>query len=203
MAKKSEKICLLSKFNCFFKFAIRTLLILVAIILLLIFLLVSIYFVDSLFNVASGKKNSPLFGAYVVVTESMVPSIEVNDAIVVIRTDEINVSDVITFFSRDKYYYGMTITHRVIGKQLDNTGDYTYKTKGDNNDLADTALVSSDDIYGKVILTIPKFGHVQSFVTSPFGFLISIFVPIFLVVIYEVWRIILLLKKRSKQMEMI
>lgn len=202
MAQNVKKGNLFCKFNCFLKVVIRSLLVVVAIILLLFFLLVSIYFVDSLCNVASGNKNNPLFGAYVVVTESMVPSIKVNDAIVVKRTDEVNIGDIITFFSRDKYYYGLTITHRVIGKQLDDSGNYVYRTKGDNNVLADTARVGSNDIYGKVILTIPKFGYVQNFVASPFGFIISIFVPIVFVVVYEVWRIISLLRKRHKQLEL-
>lgn len=151
------------------------------------------------------SNSSPLLGAYIIVSESMVPTIEVNDAIVVRRVEEeeLKIGDIITFTSTDRIYNGLTITHRIVGIQEDATGNYIYRTKGDNNLLADTALVNLDNIYGKVILKIPKLGYLQKFVSSTTGFILSIVLPVIIVVIYEVLRIRKLLKQQNEELEII
>ena len=47
----------------------------------------SCYYIDLLINVKNGKETNPLFSAYVIVSPSMVPTIDVNDAIVIKRID--------------------------------------------------------------------------------------------------------------------
>lgn len=205
MANKNKKRKKFSKSTDIVKFVIRSFLIAIFVILLILFIFLFIHFVDSLYNVEKGESTNPLFGAYVIVTESMVPTINVNDAIIVKRVDdkEINIGDIITFSSVDKYYFGKTITHRVIEIKNTGSGNYIYKTKGDNNSLADDALVNFNNIYGKVILRIPKVGYVQKFVTSPFGFVSSIVLPILLVIIYEVWRVRKTIKLRNDEIEIL
>lgn len=157
------------------------------------------------FRLNNGKEKKSLFGTYIIVSESMVPTIKVNDAIVVKRVDNDNleIGDIITFCSSDRIYKGLTITHRIIGIQKKSNGDNIYRTKGDNNVLADTALVDFDNIYGKVILKIPKIGYIQKFVSSTTGFIVSIFIPIFVVIVYEVLRIRNLIKKQDEEIEIL
>ncbi len=152
-----------------------------------------------------GDVNSPLISAYVIVSESMIPTIKVNDAIVITRVNKgsLKVGDIITFRSNDRIYKGMTVTHRIIGIDKDIKGEDIYRTKGDNNYLADTALVDSGSIYGKVILKIPKIGYLQRFVSSTAGFVISIILPIIVVILYEVIRIKKLIKKQDEEIEII
>ena len=135
----------------------------------------------------------------------MVPTINVNDAIVVkrVKDNTLNIGDIITFSSNDVYFKGLTVTHRVVGKQLGVDGNYIYRTKGDNNSLEDTALVNVGNIYGKVVIKLPKIGYVQAFVSSPFGFIISIVLPVLLVLIYEIWRVIRVVKREYNNIDVL
>lgn len=151
------------------------------------------------------KDDIPFLGVYVIVSESMVPTIMVNDAIVVRRVEntDLKIGDIITFCSSDRMYKGLTVTHRLIGVQETTDGAYIYRTKGDNNTSPDTALVDFKNIYGKVVLKIPKFGYVKNFVSSSGGFVISIIIPILLVIVYEVLRIKKLIKSQDEEIEII
>lgn len=182
-------------------FIAKSFLVSVLILFIILIVCVVLYFCDSLYNIKRGNNKTPLFGAYVIVSQSMVPTIKVNDAIIIKRaeSDALEIGDIITFSSRASSYFGLTITHRIIEKQQSQSGDYVYRTKGDNNNSADSSLVQNSDIYGKVILKIPKIGYIQKFVSTPSGFIISILIPTSFVVIYDVIRIILLLKKRKEE----
>ncbi len=151
------------------------------------------------------SSNNSLFGAYVIVSESMIPTIDVNDAIVVkkISNSDLKIGDIITFNSKDYAYNGMTVTHRIVGIQKTASGEKIYRTKGDNNIFIDTALVDLNSIYGKVILIIPKIGYIKSFLTSIPGFLTIIVLPIIIVIVYEIYRIRKLLKRQKKEINSI
>ena len=152
-----------------------------------------------------GNKSNPLFNTYVIVSESMVPTIMVNDAIVTKRVDDysLEIGDIITFSSNDNFYKGLTVTHRIIGVQQLSDGSNVYRTKGDNNVLADSSLVDLDSVYGRVVFKIPKIGYVKKFVSSTSGFIISIILPIVFVVVYEVLRIKKLIRQQNDEIEII
>lgn len=202
-ALKSKKH--VKKFTYVSKLIIRSCLIAVFVILLSLFGVLAVCWGDSVYNASRGISKSPLLNAYVIVTESMVPTINVNDAIVVkrVKDNTLDIGDVITFSSNDLYFNGLTVTHRVVGKQLDVDGNYIYRTKGDNNALEDTALVNLDNIYGKVIMRLPKVGYIQAFVSSPTGFILSIIIPVLLVIVYECWRIAKTIKKKYAEVEIL
>lgn len=187
------------------KMLLRACLISVFVILLSLFGFIAICWGDAIYNSSKGFSKNPLFNAYVVITESMVPTINVNDAIVVkrVKDNTLDIGDIITFSSNDMYFKGLTITHRVVGKQLGMDGHYIYRTKGDNNALEDTALVDADSIYGKVVIRLPKVGYIQAFVSSPLGFVISIIIPVLLVIIYEIWRVTRIIKHEYKKIEIL
>ncbi len=196
---ENKKKTLTEVLSYLLKLVIRSFLIAVFIIGLLLMVLL---FSDSAANFQEDG-TGPRYLTYVIVTESMVPTIKVNDAVVVkrVKENQIQIGDIITFLSKNKYGQKRTITHRVVGKQFDDSGNYIYRTKGDNNIVEDTSLVSSESIYGKVVLKIPKIGYIKQFVSSPKGFVLSILVPILLVIIYEIYRIIKAIRIRNKKIE--
>lgn len=185
------------------KLILRACLIAVFFILLSVFGVMAVCWGDAVYNSSRGISKSPLLNAYVIVTESMVPTINVNDAIIVkrVKNNTLDIGDIITFSSNDIYFNGLTVTHRIVGKKLDVDGNYIYRTKGDNNSLEDTALVDLDNIYGKVVLRLPKIGYVQGFVSTPLGFVLSILIPVLMVVYYEAWRIYKTIKQRYAEVE--
>ena len=72
-------------------------------ILLVVVLMVGATVVDHFVSSNGSEKKSPLFGAYVIISPSMVPNINVYDAVVTIRSskEKIEMYDVITFLSKD------------------------------------------------------------------------------------------------------
>ena len=160
--------------------------------MLIMSILFGIYFVDLLTNVKSGNQKFPIFGSYVILTKSMIPTINVNDAVLVKRSEleEFDIGDIITFSSIDVANSGMTITHRIVGKQKDTEGNLAFRTKGDNNSRDDNAYVPYNNIYGKVILKMPKLGYVQNFISKPLGLIIGIFIPIFIVLFVDGFRVV-------------
>ena len=73
------------------------------------------YFID--IKKRAANVETPLYGAYVIVSGSMEPIIKIKDAIITRRVDsidDINVGDVVTYRAMDESYYGILITHRVV-----------------------------------------------------------------------------------------
>ena len=157
------------------------------------------YFLDLFINVKSGNYEHPLFSGYVIVSRSMVPTINVNDAILVKRenNDKYDVGDVITFLSEENNYDGYPITHRIIQKELINEKQSSYTTKGDNNMIADPDRVMTSDIYGRVMFVIPKLGYLKNFLAKPSNFFLCVLIPTLIVFIYDFSRIINAMNKRE------
>ena len=143
-------------------------------------ILAIVYIGDRFINMNNGKK--PIFGAYVVATPSMVPTLMVNDGIIVKRQNDFVVGDIITFDSEDPSFLGLNITHRVVHKEKLTNGEYVYKTKGDNNKVEDPTTVSLKNIYGKTVLKVPKVGYVKNIITNPFVLSFCLVVPLFIII---------------------
>lgn len=146
------------------------------------------------------KDKTPLFSTYVIVTPSMVPTIKIDDAIVVKRVDndKYRVGDIITFISSDAKYEGLTVTHRIVEKQKLDDKTSVYTTKGDNNNLIDPASVKTEDIYGKVLFKVPQVGKIQEFFSHPANYLMCLLIPAVLFIMYDMTKIFVLLKKKKK-----
>ena len=170
------------------------------ILLLLIGVTLLVYVLDIKIRAAKGDYSAPKFNAYVVLTGSMLPEIQVFDVVVTKKVDaaKLEERDVITFASADTRFLNTIITHRIIKKNYDSkTKSYNFQTKGDNNNVADSALVPQNKIYGKVILKIPKLGYLQEFLASRGGWIIVILIPCLTVISYDVVKL-LKKKKRNK-----
>lgn len=87
-----------------------------------------------------------LFGYSFLCVESgsMQDEIMVNDLIVITKTKDYEINDIITYLRDDET---VPTTHRIVGK----TSDGKYITKGDANNTNDRFPVSEDEILGEVI----------------------------------------------------
>ncbi len=167
-------------------------------ILLVVTVLVSVTVVDRFLPSNRSQDRPPLFGAYVIISPSMVPNINVQDAVITVRvpTKKLKLYDVITFLSKDIDTHGVPITHRIVGLLSTETGETAFRTKGDNNKMQDRAIILQSEVLGKVFFRIPMLGYVRTFVTSPVGFLITVVLPLSSAGVMEVLRLIK--KKNSK-----
>ena len=152
------------------------------------------YFVD--FKMKARQVQAPLYGAYVIISGSMDPIIKVRDAVVIRRVgaDDIKVGDVVTYRAIDEAYYGILITHRVVDIKEEN-GKKIFVTKGDANATIDRSPIEIGQIYGKVVMRIPKIGYIKFFLASSYGWIIAVVVPSLGVIIYDIMKLFHNLKK--------
>ena len=156
------------------------------------------YYIDKQIGLKKGENRSPLFGAYIIISESMIPSINVYDAVVTVRVseDKIKIDDIITFISKEIDTAGTPITHRVIG-MVDTESGVKYRTKGDHNNAPDFALISPNEVIGKVYLRIPMIGYLQTFMTKPLGWIIIIVIPCLIMIGSDIFKILKINKKQN------
>ena len=85
-------------------FVVKAFLVSVIGMMLLLAIVFGFYFVDLIFNEESSEK--PLFNGYIIVSQSMVPTINVNDGIIVKRVDndKYKVGDIISYVTNDSRF---------------------------------------------------------------------------------------------------
>lgn len=198
---KHYKVKVIKKKENLFKYIVSVLSYAVFIWLLLIGGTLLLYVADIKIRAMKGDNSPPVFNAYVVMSGSMLPQIKIKDIVVTKRVPEerLKVEDVITFISPDERLGGITITHRIKEKFYDDSiKGFYYRTKGDNNNITDPALVPYDNILGKVILKIPKLGYLQDILASKGTVIIVIIIPCLVIFSYDIMKGLKSLGKKTK-----
>jgi len=126
-----------------------------------------------------------------VLTGSMEPAIPVGGVVIIKpeKYEAIQVGDIICF----KFSESTLITHRVVA-----INEEGFITKGDANEENDPKTVKKEDLVGKVALILPLAGYIGSFIQTPLGFILFLFIPAVSIILYEVRNIIFELKKNKK-----
>lgn len=169
----------------------------VFLIMILVFLVIIINFIDQKNNLKKGIPKPALVSAYTIVSPSMVPNINVLDVIITTRVSDpakIKVGDVITFNSTDYRSSGVTVTHRVKKVEKTSDGKYLFTTKGDANNTEDATRQPFSSIYGKVLIRLPKLGYIQYILSSVLGWVLLIIVPTVLIIGADIIKIIKTIK---------
>ena len=124
----------------------------------IIIILLSICVISSFQTTFFGKKYNSFFGysLFEIKTASMSGVMEIGDWILVKITDDVELNDIVTF-EQD----GSFVTHRIIEQYKD-----TFITKGDSNNSKDTPI-GKDQIIGKMIKVMPRFGIVKKTFFNP------------------------------------
>ena len=198
---KHYNVKIIKKKENIFKFTVSVLSYALFIWLLLIGGTLLLYVADIKIRAAKGDFSAPVFNAYVVLSGSMLPEIKVKDIVVTkkIAAEELEVGDIITFIAPDSRYGGISITHRILDKYYDEAlGSYTYRTKGDANNVADSSLVPNANILGKVILKIPKLGYLQDLLSSKGGLIIVVLIPCLVILSYDIMKILKKIGQKTK-----
>ena len=111
---------------------------------------------------------------FIVMSGSMETTINMGDLVIVkkVNSSNIHTGDIIAFKNGN-----IVISHRV-KEVINDSGIYKFKTKGDNNNVADDFIVSSDAIEGIFVNKIPGLGSILLFLGKPIGLLMVILVII-------------------------
>lgn len=144
--------------------------------IILIVLIYNIFLIAKSGLSEEGAKNIFGYMAYIITTDSMKPSINSGDVIIIEKREEnkLKVGDIVTYKLN-----GEIITHRIIG--FKGTGeDRRYITKGDNNNVLDIQEISYNSIEGVKLIKIPFLGAVIGFLKNKIYFLL---LTVFIIII--------------------
>ena len=114
-----------------------------------------------------------------ITTGRMEPTYPVDTLILVKKTDpsRIQTGDVISFYSSDPALDGAVNTHRVTGVRTDGT-HWSYKTKGDANNVEDAYGTSETALIGKVTGSSLLLGKLARLIVNPLLFIPVILIPL-------------------------
>lgn len=124
----------------------------------------------------------------IVLTDSMYPQIKSGDLIICNTTEaeQIVEGDVISFF--DPMGSGTSVvTHRVL-EVIEEDGELSFRTKGDNNNAEDQVLVPGDNLVGIYRSRIPALGNVAMFMQTTPGLILCVVCPVLLLVGFDMLR---------------
>lgn len=179
-------------------YMISTIMYAIIVILVLVGVVLLSYFID--FTIKGRNLETPLYGAYVIVTGSMEPLIKVQDAVIIKRAEveDIKVGDVVTYRSTDPSFYGILITHRVINIE-DSNNEKIFITKGDHNNTIDRTPVKFNQIQGKVVMRVPKIGYIKYFLIEYYGWIIAVLVPSVAIISYDIVKLFKSVKNKQEE----
>jgi signal peptidase len=179
-------------------YMLSTIMYAIIVILILVGVVLLVYFLD--FTIKGRRLETPLYGAYVIVSGSMEPLIKIQDAVIIKRTDvdSVKVGDVVTYRSTDPSFYGILITHRVINIE-DVNGEKIFITKGDHNETIDRTPVKFNQIQGKVVMRVPKIGYIKYFLIDYYGWIIAILVPSAAIISYDIVKLFKNVKNKQEE----
>ena len=177
----------MNKVLSYFYLSIKSLLVSFICLMIVLLAFFAYYYGDLLLNTSK----IPAFGAYIIVSKSMTPTINVGDCVIVKRmnNDGYRIGDIITYDMSDSSNSNFLVTHRVVNKKVVDSKESYYTTRGDNNSLIDTKPVNTNDIYGKVLFKIPKLGLLFNFFNKPSNFFLWLLIPTIIILVYELFRI--------------
>ncbi|GBC72938.1 hypothetical protein HRbin04_00333 [archaeon HR04] len=111
---------------------------------------------------------------YVVSSESMLPTLQVYDVIVVRNGstfEEVKPGDIIVFHSPSTH--DRVIVHRVV--KVEHSSEKVITTKGDNNPISIPGVdypITKEEYIGKVVFVIPKLGLVSKVLAPPINYIV-------------------------------
>lgn len=136
------------------------------------------------------RSDRDLFGykAYIVNSDSMAKTdFNAGDLIFVkeVSPDTLGEGDIITYISQNSASFGETITHKIRRATLDAKGNPGFVTYGTTTDTDDETIVTYPYILGKYQGHLPYVGTFFNFLKTPQGYIVCIFVPFMLLILYN------------------
>ena len=162
-----------------------------------------------------GRNDRSIFGFrfYTVLSDSMSKSdknadmdihFNAGDIVIIGKVKDatkLKAGDVIAFISSNDESYGETVTHMIREvKRDETTGELLgYVTFGTNTGIDDEALVEPSYVLGEYSGKLPGFGWFFNYVKTTPGYIIFIFIPFVLLILYNGMNVIVLFRKYKKQ----
>lgn len=153
------------------------------------------------------RNDRDLFGykAYIVNSDSMAATdFDAGDLIFVKETDPstLQAGDIITFISQSTESFGQVVTHKIRSLTTDAQGNPGFITYGTTTDVDDATVVTYPYIMGKYVSHLAGVGSFFNFLKTPQGYIVCIFIPFMLLILYQgVNCVRLFIRYRKEQTE--
>ena len=143
----------------------------------IIFLVIFVNAVLIIESLNNPNKTPSFFGkkAFVIISGSMIPEIQIGDVVIVDETDNVKVGDIIAFRREST-----VIVHRIV-KEMNVKENVMYQTKGDNNNVEDPELVEVSSIEGVCVGKIPYIGKILMWLYNNLILVIGIIIVLLVV----------------------
>ena len=163
---------------------------------MMIFTIVSVNTFDQNHRSVFGYK------AFIVRSDSMSKTdFDAGDVIFVKDVDPttLDAGDIIAYISQNDHNYGDTVTHKI--RRLTKTADGSpgFVTYGTTTDTDDEAIVTYPYVLGKYTGKLPKVGTFFTFLKTTQGYILCIFIPCMLLILYEGFNCITLFRQYKKE----
>lgn len=159
-----------------------------------IFLILALLITIMVFSSSKNNGVANLFGfmPMAVESDSMKPTFKQGDLIICKEIDDFNAikeNDVITFWTTIE---GQRVknTHRIV-EVINDEGTVKYVTKGDNNAVKDSDIISQGAVIGSwTNVKLPLVGKILDFIRTKTGFFICIVIPMAIFFLFELYKFI-------------
>ena len=142
------------------------------------------------------------FRAYIVKSDSMsATDFDAGALIIVKETDPATLQegDIIAYVSQNSESYGDTITHKIRTRTTTADGEPGFVTYGTTTNTDDETIVTYPYIMGKYKFQIPYMGTFFNFLKTPQGYIVCIFIPFMLLIIYQALNVVKLFRKYKQE----
>ncbi len=161
--------------------------------------------VFTIFSVTTfDQANRSIFGYkfFIVTSDSMsATDFDAGDIVFVKNTDPATLKegDIIAFTSRNSDSMGGTVTHKIRAIVTDASGNPAFITYGTTTNTNDETPVASQYVLGKYVGKLPNVGTFFQFLKTTPGYILCIFVPFCLLILYQGIQCIQLFRRYKKE----
>lgn len=136
------------------------------------------------------RNDRDLFGykAYIVNSDSMAATDFKAGSLIFVKEVEpstLKEGDIITYISQNSESFGETVTHKIRKLTTDANGNPGFITYGTTTNTDDETIVTYPYILGKYESKLPFVGTFFSFLKTPQGYIVCIFIPFMLLILYQ------------------
>lgn len=174
----------------------------------MVWLVVALAVFMMIFTVVSvttfNRNDRDIFGykAYIVNSDSMAATdFKAGDLIFVKEVDATTLKegDIITFISQNTNNFGEIVTHKIRKLTKDAEGNPAFVTYGTTTDTDDETLVTYPYVMGKYSTHLDGVGTFFNFLKTPQGYIVCIFIPFMLLIVYQGANCVRLFRRYKKE----
>ncbi len=174
----------------------------------MVWLIVALAVFMMIFTVISvttfNRNDRDLFGykAYIVNSDSMAATdFNAGDLIFVkeVAPSTLQEGDIITYISQNSESFGEVITHKIRRLTTDAQGNPGFITYGTTTDVDDPTVVTHPYVLGKYEFHLKSVGTFFNFLKTPQGYIICIFIPFMILILYQGINCIRLFRRYKKE----